>query len=126
MKLLIPIFMNILLVVAVYLAERHTKFKTLPYMTRQLVIGVLFGAVSCVASSYGVELLGTVANVRDAAPPFCGIDFRSPCGYPFGCDRRRISMALGLLGCRNLHAPCLYAGNDSGRLDGGGASKIHV
>ena len=27
MKLLIPIFMNILLVVAVYLAERHTKIQ---------------------------------------------------------------------------------------------------
>lgn len=84
MKLLIPIFMNILLVVAVYLAERHTKFKTLPYMTRQLVIGVLFGAVSCVASSYGVELLGTVANVRDAAPLSAGLIFGAPAGILSG------------------------------------------
>ena len=84
MRLIVPIFINCLLVLCVYLADKHTPFKKLPYMTRQIVIGILFGGVSAFASSYGVEWLGAVVNVRDAAPLSAGLIFGAPSGIIAG------------------------------------------
>ena len=85
MDLALPISINCLLVLGVYLAEKHTKFKQLPYMTKQITIGILFGCVSAFASSYGVEWLGAVVNVRDAAPLSAGLIFGAPAGIISGC-----------------------------------------
>ena len=85
MRLSVPILINCLLVLGVYLADRHTTVKKLPYMTKQIIIGVLFGAVSAFASSFGVEWLGTVVNVRDAAPLSAGLIFGAPAGIISGC-----------------------------------------
>ena len=68
MRLLIPILLNSILVLLVYLIERYTPAKKMSYMAKQILIGILFGGVSAFASSYGVEWLGAVVNVRDAAP----------------------------------------------------------
>ena len=84
MKLIVPILINCLLVLAVYLADKHTSAKKLPYMTKQVIIGVLFGCVSAFASSFGVEWLGTIVNVRDAAPLSAGLIFGAPAGIISG------------------------------------------
>ena len=84
MRLAIPILINSLLVLGVYLADKHTNLKKLPYMTKQIIIGVLFGCVSAFASSYGVEWLGAVVNVRDAAPLSAGLIFGAPAGIISG------------------------------------------
>ena len=85
MRLTIPILINCLLVVFIYLLDKYTPAKKLPYMAKQIIIGVLFGAVSCFASSYGVEWLGAVVNVRDAAPLSAGLIFGAPAGIISGC-----------------------------------------
>ncbi len=84
MRLIIPILLNCALVFAVYFADKHTPVKKLPYMTKQIIIGILFGGVSAFASSYGVELLGTTVNVRDAAPLCAGLIFGAPAGIISG------------------------------------------
>ena len=84
MRLTIPILINCILVLGVYLADKYTPLKKLPYMTKQIIIGVLFGCVSAFASSYGVEWLGTVVNVRDAAPLSAGLIFGAPAGIISG------------------------------------------
>ena len=84
MKLIVPILLNCLLVILVYLADKYTPAKKLPYMTKQIIIGVLFGGVSAFASSYGVEWLGAVVNVRDAAPLSAGLIFGAPAGIISG------------------------------------------
>ena len=84
MRILIPIILNLMLVIAVYLLEKHTPFKKLPRMAKQAVIGVLFGAMAAFASGYGVEMLGTVVNVRDAAPISAGLIFGAPAGIISG------------------------------------------
>ena len=84
MRLAIPILINCLLVLGVYLADKHTEFKKLPYMTKQIIIGVLFGCVSAFASSFGMEWLGTIVNVRDAAPLSAGLIFGAPAGIISG------------------------------------------
>ena len=84
MKLIVPILLNCLLVLLVYLADKHTPIKKLPYMTKQIIAGILFGGVSAFASSYGVEWLGAVVNVRDAAPLSAGLIFGAPAGIISG------------------------------------------
>ena len=84
MKLSIPILINCLLVLGVYLADKYSPAKKLPYMTKQIIIGILFGGVSAFASSYGVEWLGAVVNVRDAAPLSAGLIFGAPAGIISG------------------------------------------
>ena len=84
MRLAIPILINSILVLGVYLADKYTNLKKLPYMTKQIIIGVLFGCVSAFASSYGVEWLGAVVNVRDAAPLSAGLIFGAPAGIISG------------------------------------------
>ena len=68
----------------IYLADKHTPARKLPYMAKQMVIGILFGCVSAFASSYGVQWLGTVVNVRDAAPLTAGLIFGAPAGILSG------------------------------------------
>ena len=84
MRLLIPVLLNCLLVLAVYLAEKYTPAKKAPYIAKQIVIGILFGGVSAFASGYGVNMLGTVVNVRDAAPLSAGLIFGAPAGIISG------------------------------------------
>ena len=84
MKLSVPILINCILVLCVYLADKYTPAKKLPYMVKQIIIGVLFGFVSAFASSYGVDWLGATVNVRDAAPLSAGLIFGAPSGIISG------------------------------------------
>lgn len=84
MRILIPIILNTLLVIAVYLLDKYTSLKKMSYMAKQAIIGVLFGAIAAFASSYGVAMLGTVVNVRDAAPITAGLIFGAPAGIISG------------------------------------------
>ena len=84
MKLIVPILLNCILVLIISLIEKNTSFKKLPYMTKQIIIGILFGGISAFASSYGVEWLGAVVNVRDAAPLSAGLIFGAPAGIISG------------------------------------------
>ena len=84
MRLSVPILINCILVLAVYLADKYTPAKKLPYVTKQIIVGILFGGVSAFASSYGVEWLGAVVNVRDAAPLSAGLIFGAPAGIISG------------------------------------------
>ena len=84
MRLVVPILINCALVLAVYLADKHTSAKKLPYIAKQIIIGLLFGGVSAFASSYGVQWLGTTVNVRDAAPLSAGLIFGAPAGIISG------------------------------------------
>ena len=85
MELIIPILLNCLLVFAVYLAEKRKLVEKWNYITKQIVIGILFGGASAFASSFGVKWLGTIVNVRDAAPLSAGLIFGAPAGIIAGC-----------------------------------------
>lgn len=84
MRIIIPIILNTLLVIAVYLTDKYTTFKKLPYIAKQVIIGVLFGGISAFSSSYGVEIIGVIVNVRDAAPISAGLIFGAPAGIISG------------------------------------------
>ena len=82
--LILSIVINCTLVVGVYLSEKFTPLKKWAYMKKQILIGVLFGGASAFASSFGVEWLGAVVNVRDAAPLSAGLIFGAPAGIIAG------------------------------------------
>ena len=84
MRLIIPILLNCILVFLVYLIDKYTPAKKLPYIAKQIIIGLLFGGVSAFASSFGVQWLGTTVNVRDAAPLSAGLIFGAPAGIISG------------------------------------------
>ena len=84
MRLIIQILLNCILVLAVYLIDKYTPAKKLPYIAKQIIIGFLFGGVAAFASSVGVEWLGTTVNVRDAAPLSAGLIFGAPAGIISG------------------------------------------
>lgn len=84
MRLVIPILLNCALVLGIYLVDKYTAAKKLPRMAKQIIIGILFGGVSAFASSHGMEWLGTVVNVRDAAPLSAGLIFGAPAGIISG------------------------------------------
>ena len=83
--LILSTFINCILAVGIYLLEKHTVIKKWRYSLKQIVIGVLFGGASAFASSFGVEWLGAVVNVRDAAPLSAGLIFGGPAGIIAGC-----------------------------------------
>ena len=82
--LIISILLNCTLVVGVYLLNKYTIFKNWSYMKKQIIIGILFGVASIFASTFGVEWLGAVVNVRDAAPLSAGLIYGAPAGIIAG------------------------------------------
>ena len=84
MELIIPILLNCVLVLGIYLVDKYTSFKKIPYNIKQIIIGVIFGCSSAFASSYGVKWLGAIVNVRDAAPLSAGLIFGAPAGIISG------------------------------------------
>ncbi|MBO5935599.1 MAG: SpoIIE family protein phosphatase [Clostridia bacterium] len=84
MKLLVPISLICAFVILFYLLDKKTKFRDFSYSSKQILIGIVFGGLSAFASGYGVEILGTVANVRDAAPLCAGLIFGAPAGIISG------------------------------------------
>lgn len=85
LKLLVPISLNIIISVLFYLLEKRTKFSKLNYPLRQIIIGVVFGALSAFSSDYGAVLNTIVINVRDAAPINAALLFGGPAGIISGC-----------------------------------------
>ncbi len=83
--LILSTFINCFLAVAIYLLEKYTAIKKWKYNVKQIIIGILFGGASAFASSFGVEWLGAVVNVRDAAPLSAGLIFSGPAGIIAGC-----------------------------------------
>lgn len=84
MKLIVPILLNMVFVMLVYVLDRRTLNEKHNYIIKQIAIGFVFGCLSAYSSSYGVEWLGTFINLRDAAPLSAGLIFGAPAGIIAG------------------------------------------
>ncbi len=78
--MLAPVFLSN----AFYLLDIKTKFGKIPYIAKQIIIGVLFGILACLATQYGIPYDGYVLNVRSAAPLTAGLVFGGPAGIISG------------------------------------------
>lgn len=88
MKIFFELGMTALLTVAVstvfYLLEKKTVFNKLPYIVRQIIIGLFFAGVAVIGTEYGVDVGGAAANARDSAPLCAGLIFGGPAGIIAG------------------------------------------
>ena len=102
--LILTALYNAVLAVLIYIAEKKTAFGRVGYKKRQIIIGILFGAMASFASMSiaGVDIGdGTIMNVRDAAPICAGLIFGAPAGIVAGIIGglyRYISAFFGLTG----------------------------
>ena len=104
LKLMLTALLNAVLAVAVYLVEKHTPFGGLKRVKKQIIIGLIFGAMAVLASTNiaGVDIGdGVITNVRDAAPICAGLIFGAPAGIIAGLIGgvyRYFAVFLGLAG----------------------------
>ena len=78
---------NALLAIVLYILDKKTAFSKLPYIAKQFIIGLLFGAMAIFATTNigGFDIGdGTIMNVRDAAPLCAGLIFGAPAGIIAG------------------------------------------
>ena len=83
-ELILPIGLNIVVACVFYLLEKHTPFKKLGCWYKQIIIGIVFGGIAAFASLHGVEAMGAMINVCDAAPLTAGLVFGAPAGIIAG------------------------------------------
>lgn len=77
---LIPVFATALL----YRLDRSQGFGALSYAKKQVVYGLIFGAIAILGTEWGIPLEGAVLNCRDAAPLCAGLFFGGPAGVIAG------------------------------------------
>ena len=127
LKLLIPVLCNAVLAVILYLMEKKTPFGKVNYKLKQIIIGVLFGALAAFSTEYGIDVNGAVMNVRDASPLCAGLIFGAPAGIIAGLIGGIIPLYCGFVGRRYIHSPCLHCFNRAGRsYSRGTSSKAYV
>ncbi len=84
LKLTIVAILPILVSALVYLLEKKEHFQRLKYMTRQAIIGIMFGILAIFGTECAVTINGIVISTRDAAPLCAGLIFGGPAGIIAG------------------------------------------
>ena len=84
MELMIPVLSSAAMVVLLYLVEKHTQVQKLPYMVKQVMVGILFGGLAIFSSRHGIAFEDMIINVSDAAPLCAGLVFGAPAGIISG------------------------------------------
>ena len=83
-KLILSALFPVALAIITYWLDKKTKFGKLPFATKQIIIGVIFGISACLATEYGIPTHGVVLNVRGASPLTAGLLFGGPAGIIAG------------------------------------------
>ena len=117
-KLALAAFLPVVAAVVLFVADRKTPFKKLPYAVKQIIFGLIFGALAVVGTEWGIPMNGAQVNCRDAAVLTSGLLFGAPAGIIAGViggvERfprlSRVSMP------RSCAASCLKTKSPAGRL----------
>lgn len=83
-KLSIAALLPMLATIILYLLDKKTKFGKLNYYAKQVLFGVVFGALAVVGTEWGIPINGAQANARDAAVVTAGLMFGGPAGIIAG------------------------------------------
>ncbi|MCQ2463550.1 MAG: SpoIIE family protein phosphatase [Clostridia bacterium] len=85
--------------VVLYALDRYTKFGKIKNIYKQIIFGVVFGALAVMGTELGVPINGAQMNVRDAAVLSAGLFFGAPAGIiagVIGGVERWIAVAWGV------------------------------
>lgn len=77
---LLPVLGSVLL----YLLDRKSPVRKVPYMAWQVLYGLVFGGIAIFGTEYGVPMNGAQMNCRDAAVLTAGLMFGAPAGIIAG------------------------------------------
>ena len=77
-------FLPVLLSCFLYILEKKTIFSKLPYISKQIIIGLLFGTLAVLGNEWGININGAIVNARDAAVMSGGLLFGAPAGIIAG------------------------------------------
>lgn len=70
--------------VIIFCLSKTKIFSNLSYITKQIIIGIIFGVLAIAGTEYGIPIEGAVLNARDAAPICAGLIFGAPAGIIAG------------------------------------------
>ncbi len=83
-KLATAAILTVILAVAVDRFAEKEKFSKISYAEKQILIGLLFGAMAVLGTEWGISMNGAQVNCRDAAPLIAGLFFGGPAGIIAG------------------------------------------
>ena len=84
LKLGIASAIPVLATVIGFLLGKTKRVRAMSYRARQLLCGLVFGAIAIVGTEWGIPLGDAVVNCRDAAPLCAGLFFGAPAGIIAG------------------------------------------
>ncbi len=85
--------------VILYWIDKKTVCRKLPYAVKQIIYGIIFGALAVLGTEYGIPINGAQINCRDAAVLTGGLLFGAPAGViagVIGGVERWIAVAWGV------------------------------
>lgn len=68
----------------IYLTERTKAASKMLYIARQVITGIMFGALAILGTEFGIKIDGAIINARDASPICAGLLFGAPAGIIAG------------------------------------------
>ena len=80
-ELIVMSFIPLIASILLYFAFKGKKIN---YWLKQIIIGIVFGAIAILGTECGVRLDGAIMNARDAAPLCAAIIFGAPAGIIAG------------------------------------------
>lgn len=84
LKLAIAALLPVAAAAMLYLLDKRTSFGSRSFVQKQIVIGLIFGAIAIVGNEWGIVINGATVNCRDAAPITAGLLFGGPAGIIAG------------------------------------------
>lgn len=83
-KLFVATILPVIFAIALYLLDKKTAFGEIKKWKKQIIIGILFGALAIFATEFGINIDGAIINVRNAAPLTAALIFGGPAGIISG------------------------------------------
>ena len=98
-KLGIASLLPVIASVVIYLLDRVTLINRVKNWQKQIVIGIIFGALAVIGTEWGIDMNGARVNCRDGAVLVAGLMFGGPAGIIAGIIggvERWIAVAWGV------------------------------
>lgn len=83
-KLIIATILPVIVSIVLFLLNRNSKFGAMNERLKQIIYGIIFGALAIVGTEWGIPFNGAQINCRDASVLIAGLIFGAPAGIIAG------------------------------------------